>query len=619
MRSRLLPDRLVPVVLALAVAGLAGCGVPDAGPAVVVSTQAPAGYDGDDPDSARQPVQPDPAGAATPDDLVRDYLAAAGANPARVTANVGRFFTPGHDGWQAGNPVIVRVTGYADGPLVAGRTTVTVTGRRIGILQNDGSVAPVTGPDTFSLTLDLRFTRNKDEPANVWLIDNPPPDTLLSTEALADDYEPWNVYFVSQVDRTLVPDLRYVSRAERADKIRTTVVSWLLRGPSAWLYPAVRSAVPARTRLRANVTTDGNGTALVNLTSQAAATEEPELMAAQLSWTLLPQITGLRVEVEGQPLRLPGHRGTVQGRGTWRLLNSASELNANLTATQPAGYYVVGGQVVRTDGQPLPQVLSDPAAQAWNNSLRSAALSADSGDTALVRDTTTGPQLVLGHLVQDSRQPRTRATYDRVTGLGQVGSIGRPSFLPDGRTVLVPVDGRLVAASGPTEVALVKLPAAIHGTVTSVAVATDGCRVALVAGGRLYVAPLVRDQHGTSVADARPLATDFTDLSEVAWSQEDRLVFGGRGLVGQNGTGARRGGVWELGIDGAGVDSLPSVGNNEIPDQLGAFPGDPSTGRVSGRLLLAADGKIYQVYGNQTGGPNGKNTKPTGASPFFPT
>src|SRR4051812_49585317 len=109
-------SRLVPAVLVRAVTGLAGWGVPDAGPAVVVSSQAPAGYDGDDPNGARQPVQPDPAGAATPDDLVSDYLAAAGANPARVTANVSRFFTPGHEGWQATSPVIVRVTGYADGP-----------------------------------------------------------------------------------------------------------------------------------------------------------------------------------------------------------------------------------------------------------------------------------------------------------------------------------------------------------------------------------------------------------------------------------------------------------------------------------------------------------------------
>jgi hypothetical protein len=617
--------RIATGLLALLVlAAVAGCGVPDSGPAVVVSSQAPADYDTGDPANGRQPVQPDPLNATTPDDSVRGYLAAAGADPDQVTSNVRRFFTRGNSGWQASNPVVVRITGYADSGMTTSQTaaTVTVTGRRIGVLQNDGSVVPVSGSPGFTLTLNLIKTTNEDEPTNVWLIGNPPAETLLSTDALAADYDPWNVYFVSSSDgHTLVPDLRYVSRTLTPDRSRTTVVNWLLRGPSAWLDPAVTSAVPENTRLRANVTTDGNGTALVNLTGQAASTSNPDLLAAELCWTLLPRINGLRVEVEGQPLRLPGRHGAVQGRGTWRLLNSASALNANLTATQPAGYYVVDGRVVRADGLPLPQVLADPNAQNWNTGVVSAALSADSGDTALVRGTASGPQLVLGHLVQDTRQPRIHALYDPVTGLGRVGAIGRPSFLPGGRTVLVPVDGALYAATGRTEVTRVRLPAGVSGPVTSVAVATDGCRLALVAGGRLYVLPLQRDNRGTvALAAARQLVGDFTNLTEVAWSQEDRLVVGGRGPVGQNAsaTGGTRGGGWELSIDDASVDTLPPIDGNTVPDQVGAFPGDPSTGWLSGRVLLAGHGKVYQVYGNYTGGPNGGDDKPTGSSPFFP-
>jgi hypothetical protein len=312
----------------------------------------------------------------------------------------------------------------------------------------------------------------------------------------------------------------------------------------------------------------------------------------------------------------------VQGAGSWRTLNSASALNVDLAANQQPAYYVQGGKVQRSDGSgSLPQVLSDLNAQQWNQGVTSAALSADSTDVALVRGTGTGPQLVLGHLVQDPRQPRLRPSYEPVTGLGRVGSIGRPSFLPGGQIVLVPVDGDLYAVFGATQVTRLALPAGMSGPVTSVSVATDGARVALVAGGRLYVVPLVRDGRGVTLAAARPLATDFTDLTEVAWSQEDRLVVGGRGPAGLNTSsgGSSRGGAWELSIDDAALDTLPPIDGNTIPDQLGAFPGDPFTGRLSGHILLAGHSKIYYVYGNVAAGPNNSASKPTGSSPFYPT
>jgi hypothetical protein len=616
------------VLALLVVVALAGCGVPDSGPAVVVSSQAPPGYDSGDSANGRQPVQPDPAGLVAPDDAVRAYLGAAGADPdpRDLARNVRRFFTSDHDGWQPGNPVVVRITGYADdGPAAPqpDHARVTVTGRRIGVLQADGSMAPVTGSTAFTLTLDLWHTTNGDEHSPAWLIDNPPAETLLSTDALAADYDPWDLYFVSPAEpHTLVPDLRYVSRTLASDASRTTVVNWLLKGPSPWLEPAVTTTVPDNTHLRANVTTDDSGTAVVNLTGPAASASNPDLMAAQLCWTLLPSISGLRLEVEGQPLRLPGRHGAVQGAGSWRMLNPASALNVDLAASQQPAYYVQGGKVQRSDSTgSLPQVLSDPNAQQWNQGVVSAALSADSTDVALVRGGGNGPQLVLGHLVQDPRQPRLRPSYDTVTGLGRAGSIGRPSFLPGGQTVLVPVDGGLYAVFGPTQLTRLALPAGLSGPVTSVSVAADGARVALVAGGRLYVVPLVRDGRGVTLAAARQLATDFTNLTEVAWSQEDRLVLGGRGPAGQNtsGGGTSRAGAWELSIDDAALDTLPPIDGNTIPDQLGAFPGDPFTGRLSGHILLAGHNKIYYVYGNVAAGPNNSASKPTGSSPFYPT
>lgn len=614
------------LVLLAAVLAVAGCGVPDSGPPVVVSSQAPAGFDDGDSANDRQPVPPDPATAASADDSVRGYLGAAGADPDPGTLgdNVRRFFTKGHQGWQPGDPAVVRITGYADGASDSERATVTVTGTRVGVLRPDGSLAPVTGPAAFSLTLHLLHTTNDDEQLPVWLIQNPPAETLLSTDALTADYNPWEIYFVSRATpHALVPDLRYVSRTLTPDKTRTTVINWLLRGPSSWLAPAVTTAVPDTTRLRANVTTDDSGTTVVNLTGPAASAPEPDLMAGQLCWTLLPSMNAMRLEVEGQPLRLPGRHGSVFGRGSWRMLNSASALNADLAATDQSGYYVQNGVIKRSDGvkDGLPPVLADPAADDWNSDVVSAALSADSGDTALVRATARGPRLVLGQLVQDPRQPRSRAAYDEVTALGRVGSIGRPSFLPGGDTVLVPVDGQLDAVSGPSQVSAVRLPAGVSGPVTSVAVATDGCRLALVAGGQLYVIPVVRDSRGVTLANARPLAVGFTELTEVAWSQEDRLVVGGRGPVGQNaaGNGATRAGAWELSIDEASLDTLPSIDGNIIPDQLGAFPGDPFAGRLSGHILLAGNSKIYYVYGNVAAGPNNSATKPTGSSPFYPT
>ena len=77
---------------------------------------------------------------------------------------------------------------------------------------------------------------------------------------------------------------------------------------------------------------------------------------------------------------------------------------------------------------------------------------------------------------------------------------------------------------------------------TAVAAALDGQRVALIAGGRLYVAAVNLDGGGVSIGPPRALVTSLTGLTRVDWSREDRLVVAGS---------AGQPAIYEISVDGA--------------------------------------------------------------------
>ena len=99
-------------------------------------------------------------------------------------------------------------------------------------------------------------------------------------------FKAYALYFFDNQMKQLVPDVRWFpSRASTS----TRLVSALLGGPSEWLLPAVRSAIPEGTKLSLSTVTVADGIATVDLSAKAleASTGERRMMQAQIRETLI--------------------------------------------------------------------------------------------------------------------------------------------------------------------------------------------------------------------------------------------------------------------------------------------------------------------------------------------
>ncbi|MGA8118124.1 MAG: LpqB family beta-propeller domain-containing protein [Actinocatenispora sp.] len=623
-------------VVLVTVGLLSGCGVPSSGPPVVVSRAPVNGSSDDAPHRFPQVLLP--SRGTNPRDLVDQFFMAAGADPRpdQLRDNVRQFFTPSsRDSWEPdlAGMTLVRITGYQTGqqqssgasgspdpdpsasgdaqgsPATTATATVDVTGNLVGLLTPNGTVQPL--PSGQSDTYHEKFELEKIN--EIWRIANPPAETLLSTDAISSEYDAVTVYFVSPDQRTLVPDLRYLPATMRPEKRRTVLVDALLDGPSRWLGQAAVSAIPDRTKRRGNVVSSNNGL-IVNLTSDASDANDPVLMSAQLAWTLRTVMGGwMQIRVEGRVLKVPGLSGTDADWETWRSYNVATR------SADSEGYYVSGGHVTTVDpDDPLPLPLADPAAARIDSNVLRAALSVDSQRVAVVRQGPHREQLWLGRLGRG----RNSTTFTQAANLDGASLIGRPSFLTGTGGVLVPVDGELrsVASSGASSAVDFAGPDPI-GEVTDVSVSPEGTRVALVVGGHLYVAPLILTGGGDHVVvgPLRHLAQGFTRISAVAWTEDTRVVFGGRGTTsaGPLSPGAQ-GGAWSFSVDNVFSDLLTGADDNAVPTQIASSTSDAFKGSPHGKVLLTAHRQILSVTGNLVGPPHGAAEAPTGSEPFFP-
>jgi spore germination protein GerM len=99
-------------------------------------------------------------------------------------------------------------------------------------------------------------------------------------------FKAYALYFFDNQLKQLVPDVRWFpSRASTS----TRLVSALLGGPSDWLSTAVKSAIPAGTKLSLSTVTVADGIATVDLSSKAleASAAERRMMQVQIRETLI--------------------------------------------------------------------------------------------------------------------------------------------------------------------------------------------------------------------------------------------------------------------------------------------------------------------------------------------
>jgi Lipoprotein LpqB beta-propeller domain len=532
---------LVPYALLLVITlGLSACGVS--------ATDSPhdegdAWAGGSGPISPDPKIPPKPNAARQADELVRNFLQVAAGGGAPANERVKQYLTDdAHAKWSdppnlasAAVSLIRVVSGPTMEAPVPGRgTRVTVQYQPVGVLGDRGRVDEPAVRETRSLTF---WVGEPDEQLNLRIReieDWPTGELLLSDLGFANYYQIQPIYFWDKGNLALVPDLRYVPLTSNATERANLRLTWLAEpsplGSVVWNLPAGITPDPV-------VRTD-DVTLKVGLSEAASAVaadpEAAKRLMFQLRWSLADGDTVPLIDLWIAGEQVPVEFTENEFRAARHTFSYIEE---------PRRYDIVDG-VVSAPGQSQPPSV---LAAAENTDVVSSALRRDPEVLALVRDDGSGPE---------SLQIVTEGQSGRVDlSLPASSSLGRPSFVPDTNVVLIPTggpEGRLMAVSVESLESSDATQNPLHG-VSAAAVSPDGRRVALIAGGALYVAPLSLADGTVTVTvgnNPTPLLADQLTATAVTWTSESwLLVTGTRGADDQQA-------LWRVTADGVRAHDL---------------------------------------------------------------
>ncbi|WP_166356224.1 LpqB family beta-propeller domain-containing protein [Phytoactinopolyspora limicola] len=487
------------IALALGVAGLmAGCsGVPTSGPVVAgnpVRAQEQPAF------AAYNPGGPPPG--ADPAVIVNGFVDAMSAYlPGYEVAK--EFLTPdAASSWDPSVGVTVHrgvrptIEVMDNGQL---RMTMTVSGE-VGV---DGSYTVQDAGTTRELDLPVRRVDGE------WRISGPPDGIIISEANFEREFESHNVCYFDPSFEVLVRDPVYLPKH---GQVATLLTQTLLEGPSEWLSPAVRSAFPQTVALSVPSVPIESGIATVDLTEAAHETVEMERqhMAAQLACTLagLSEITKVVMNADGVPLL--GQDEAVDPTVDNELYEP------DQASIGGALHAVLDGNVVwRPDGVDRFEPVAGPLGVAGDVT----EVAVKAGGERAVAVGADGTELYAAEFDQDA--PRTTVfngtgltspAWDRHDVIWAVNQAGA-----GGEVIAARPDGSPVAVRGPE--------LDLHD-VSSVAISTDGTRMALIVDGMAYLAVVVRDGDDPahlSLEEPRRIGPEGTAL-DVAWASAERLV-----------------------------------------------------------------------------------------------
>lgn len=242
-----------------------------------------------------------PSSGASQQEIVSGFLS-AGTGPQNDYAIAREFLSTGFaQRWQPTAQTLIR--NGAPTFRESGQSTQFVDISVGASLDEHGRYAENSPANTEILRFQL--IRENGE----WRIDSAPNLTVVTQPVFSVVFNAFPVYFVDSRKSYLVPDLRWFpSRASTP----TRLVNALLDGPSAWLAPAVTTAIPADTRLTINAVTIEAGVAKVDFNSNAlaAGTQDRAVMLSQLRSTLIqiPGINEVALSVNDSLQEIPAAR-----------------------------------------------------------------------------------------------------------------------------------------------------------------------------------------------------------------------------------------------------------------------------------------------------------------------
>ena len=563
---------LVGAVLATLLLG--GCGIPDETPVLVVG---PGPSMGTSAGGGAAPPQPGREDTLNKPDFVTYYLQAAAGDPDDALKRAKAFLSPSAAAvFKA--PSDIRVVHLVDRPLNnPGSEDVTVKYKVVGVLGHNGILTPTADGTIEPFTMVVGPVSGQ---SGVFL-KKVPPYLMISDTALSDFYDQRAIYFWNTEHTGLVPDMRYMPLTVPPEQQPTMILNWLVDGPADWLSEAV-DPLPDRTAVIGNVPAQSNDNLQINLNDQAVPTDDAralDRLRRQLQWSLrplLPKTLELRI-----------------GRADPNRYSDTDYLTSNFAyqlSGTPERFVIFDGRIKRlagsdTSAEPIPVVSA-----AENHGVRTAALSSsDSEDFAalVVNEANNKQSLRVGSARTGQQAPLTKISLP--------APIGHPAW------AVTPVDARnhavgLVTAKGSLysftaegEHQRVDWPGGPSG-VTAVSIAPDGHRVAVVAGGQLYLTTLTTSGEGMQLSDALPIRTLLLrEITAVGWSSEGWLAVAGVDAESDRVT------VMDMTIDGAKrSDRVTDLGDERVT-YLTAYPANPTTSQHTYFVSYVAGSDAYDA------------------------
>lgn len=552
--------------VALAAAGvllLAGCGIPGETKVTVLGPGPSMGTSDGSGAPKEQYGREDTLDKPT---FVKYYLEAAAGDPDTALKRAKAFMSGSAAAGFQPQPGVRVVHLVEDPPLNnPGSDDVTLKYRVLGILDAHGELDPTADGKIEETTLHVA-----DSPGHPGLfLSDPPPFMMITDNALADFYDQRPIYFWNTEHTGLVPDIRYMPLTVPAEQAPTMILSWLLNGPAFWLEGAV-DPLPNGTEMKGIIPANTNDTLQITLTDQAVPADDPralDRLRRQLQWSLrpwLPRTLELKIGSAADP--------TDYSENDYLTSNFAYH-----PAGDPERFVIFDGKVRRLAGFPNSSAAIPVVSAAENKSVVNAALSSAGTENfaALVVSESGGKQsLRVGWAPIGSQAGLTRVPL--------TAPIGHPSWAvtpnaPNNEEVgLVSAHGVLYSFSATGHAKRVDWAGGPTG-ITDVSIAPDGHRVAVLAGGQLYLAVLTTSADGMQLSSASRVTSLLLDrFTAVDWSSESWLAVAGFRPK-DAASGAGRAMVMDMSLDG--VRGSPR-GSDDLGDErvsyLSAYPASPA-------------------------------------------
>lgn len=393
--------------------------------------------------------------------------------------------------------------------------TVVVTGSQVATIDAEGSYRRAAVDTELGRSFDLRMVDGE------WRIAGLADGLLIRVADVDEVFRHVSLYFLAPSGATLVPDPVLLPQLPG---LATKVVNRLLRGPTAALRGAVRTAFPQGTELEVQSVPVENGTAFVRLNEAVRRADEDarQQLSAQIVWTLKQ----LGSDIESVRITFANDEPITTGVNADQPRDAWDTFDPDGLRGPVSPYAVRDGVVGRLLGEqefePVPG-----AAGSGSLDLRTPGVSLDGSRLAAVTD--EGSSLVVVGLEDGARaQPVATGT-----------DLSKPSWDPLGNLWWVDraSGGLFVLPSGGTRPVPVVLPDLPVGPLQKVAVARDGARIALVAGTGRETTTMVGAIAGSdqldgdrtpeaavSVSGVYVVLPRLSSVTDVAWADADTLL-----------------------------------------------------------------------------------------------